>query len=117
MEKYECVNMNQAVKMDQHTPRTVFSFCLSSHGHQPRTDFWEKSEFLDVAHGPIFPSSIFRLHFSGVLAGGTRLSRSSSTEPVGNVTLHIKTSYIYCGSKVFMFSGQTEVRDGFTSPK
>lgn len=79
---------------EKHTPSTCFPSCSFTHGHQPRTDFWEKSElgigFFKEAELPI-PGIIFRLHFSGLLAGGIRLSRSSSTEPV----TEIENNYLY----------------------
>lgn len=72
------------------TPSTRFPSCSFTHGHQPRTAFWEKSElgsgfFKEDEFG--IPGSIFRLHFSGLLAGGIRLRRSNSTEPLGVIKL------------------------------
>lgn len=81
-------NKLQTVLRRKHTPSTCFPSCSLTHGHQPRTALWEKRElgcgFLEEAEWPI-PGNIFRLHFSGVFAGGIRLSRSSSTEPVTNI--------------------------------
>lgn len=71
----------------EHTPSTGFPSCSIAHGHQPRTDFWEKRE---LSWDPIIPCNIFRLHFSGVLAGGIRFSKSSSTEPVTEKHLSVK---------------------------
>lgn len=73
---------------EQLTPSTCFPSCSFTHGHQPRTAFWEKSElgiglFKEDEFG--IPGSIFRLHFSGLLAGGIKLRRSSSTEPLGEI--------------------------------
>lgn len=75
---------------EQLTPSTSFPSCWFTHGHQPRTAFWEKSElgsgfFKEDDFG--IPGSIFKLHFSGLLAGGIRLRRSSSTEPLGEIKL------------------------------
>lgn len=73
----------------KHTPSTCFPSCSATHGHQPRTAFWEKRElgrgFFKEAEFSI-PGNIFRLHFSGLLAGGMRLSRSNSTEPIKEIT-------------------------------
>lgn len=57
------------------TPRMCFPSCSIIQGHQPRTDFWENRELgggcLEGVE-PVTPGNIFRLHFSGVLAGGIR---------------------------------------------
>lgn len=73
---------------EQLTPSTCFPSCSFTHGHQPRTAFWEKSDlgigfFMNSEFG--IPGSICRLHFSGLLAGGIKLRRSSSTEPLGEI--------------------------------
>lgn len=47
------------------------------------------SGFLEEAELAI-PGSIFRLHFSGLLAGEIRLSRSSSTEPITEIWIDDK---------------------------
>lgn len=75
---------------EQLTPSTCFPSCSFTHGHQPRTAFWEKSElgngfFKEDEFG--IPGSIFKLHFSGLLAGEIKLRRSSSTEPLGEIKL------------------------------
>ena len=97
---------NHAEDMNKHTPRSCFPSFSIAHGHQPRTDFWEKREldsiFLEEAD-PIIPGSIFKLHFSGVLAGGMRLSRSSSTEPVTEIWQINTTAYL--SFKAFLLSG------------
>lgn len=73
---------------EQLTPSTCFPSCSFTHGHQPRTAFWEKSDlgigfFMNSEFG--IPGSIRRLHFSGLLAGWIKLRRSSSTEPLGEI--------------------------------
>lgn len=62
------------------TVRVFLPSCSMAHGHHPLTDFWEKS---DVG-GRLLPVcvSMLKLHFSGVLDGGIRWSRSNSTVPV-----------------------------------
>ena len=66
------------------TPRTFLSSCSMKQGHQPLTDCWANSEVdrSDLGCTPCFPSIISREHFAGILAGGTRFRRSSSTVPV-----------------------------------
>lgn len=79
-----------------HTPSTCFPSCSLTHGHQPRTDFWENRElgrdFFKVAGLPI-PGNIFMLHFCGLFAGGIRLSRSNSTEPVTEIENDLSFTY------------------------
>lgn len=74
---------NHVEDMSKLTVSTQLPFCAFAHGHQPRTDFREKRDvgFALEATVPFIPGNILRVHFSGVLAGGTSLSRSSSTEP------------------------------------
>lgn len=75
---------------EQLTPSTCSPSCSFTHGHQPRTAFWEKSE-LAIGLFKEFefanPGNIFRLHFSGLLAGGIKLRRSSSTDPLGKIKI------------------------------
>lgn len=62
------------------TARIFLPSSSMAQGHQPLTDFWEKSD-VGVRFLPVW-FSMLKEHFSGVLAGGIRWSISNSTVPV-----------------------------------